>query len=294
MCAGWLSLYYNLLAMEKNGQSVVEQLTEQLPAIKVKKVECRSSVICDDDNYQILWLEKGIGSIEVDAENLECFPCIILFLHPGKPVKLRFDSLQPKGWILKFTYDFFREQYLNGFNIQHADIYFSSGEIPRIVLSPKIGERINSLAEMIAEIMQSNIPNKEIAASSLLKTMLVYCDSKCNLRVMPESNNHYMSIVSRFKQFVSKNVDTFHQVSDYAAMMHLSPKYLNNVVKEVMGVNAKYVISEQLLIRSCRDLKFSNLSIKEISIQLGFSEPEHFSNFFKKNMGCSPIAYRQK
>ena len=262
--------------------------------ICVQKLDQRFSKITDPENYQILWLESGVKSIEIDFEELESFPCSIMFLHPGKEVNLRFDYLQPKGWMLKFSHDFFRQQYLEGFHIQHADIFLSSGEIPHIVLSPKIGDRINTLAEMIAEVMQSNIPNKELAASSLLKTLLVYCDSKCNLRVMSGSNNHYLSIVSRFKHLVSRKLDTCHQVADYALMMHISSKYLNNVVKEVMGVNAKYVISEQLLIRSCRDLKFSNLSIKEISIQLGFSEPEHFSNFFKKNMGCSPLAYRQK
>lgn len=261
--------------------------------ICVQKLDRRFNKITDPENYQILWLESGVESIEIDFEDLESFPFSIVFLHPGKKVNLQFNCLKPQGWILRFLYDYFKQQYLEGLQIQHADIFLSSGEIPRIVLSPKIGERINSLAEMIAEIMQSSIPNKELAASSLLKTLLVYCDSKCNLRVTANSNNHYMSIMSRFKHLVSKNLDTYHQVSDYAQMMHLSPKYLNNVVKEVMGVNAKYVISEQLLIRSCRDLKFSNLSIKEISIQLGFSEPEHFSNFFKKNMGSSPLAYRQ-
>ena len=262
--------------------------------ICVQKLDRRYGRITDPENYQILWLEGGVKKIDIDFEDLESYPCSIIFLHPGKEVKLRFDCLNPKGWLLKFSHDFFRQQYLEGFHIQHADVYFSSGEIPRIVLSPKIGERINSLAEMISEVMQSNIPNKELAASSLLKTLLVYCDSKCNLRLTTASNNHYMSIVSRFKHLVSQNLNNYHQVSDYAKMMHISPKYLNNVVKEVMGVTAKYVISEQLLIRSCRDLKFSNFSIKEISIQLGFSEPEHFSNFFKKNMGCSPLAYRQK
>lgn len=260
----------------------------------VQKLDRRYSKITDPENYQILWLENGVRSIEIDNEDLVSYPCSIIFLHPGKEVNLRFDCLKPKGWILRFSFNFFKQQYLDGFHIQHADIFLSSGEIPRIVLSPKIGDRINSLAEMIAEVMQSNIPNKELAASSLLKTLLVYCDSKCNLWVTAGSNNHYLNIVSRFKHLVSQNLETFHQVSDYAQLMHLSPKYLNNVVKEVMGVTAKYVISEQLLIRSCRDLKFSNLSIKEISIQLGFSEPEHFSNFFKKNMGYSPLAYRQK
>ncbi len=263
-------------------------------SICVQKLDRRHGKITDPENYQILWLESGVKSIKIDFEVLVSYPYSIIFMLPGKEINLHFDSPQPKGWIIKFSYNFFKQQYLDGFHIQHADVFFANGEIPRIVLSPKIGERINSLAEMIAEVMQSNIPNKELAASSLLKTLLVYCDSKCNLRVSSTSNNHHMSLVSRFKHLVSQNLETCHQVSDYAQMMHLSPKYLNNVVKEVMGVNAKYVISEQLLIRSCRDLKFSNLSIKEISIQLGFSEPEHFSNFFKKNMGCSPLAYRQQ
>ncbi len=262
--------------------------------ISVRKLDNRHCKIQDPENYQILWLESGVKKIAVDAEELESYPYSIIFLYPEKEVRLRFECSPPKGWILKFSYDFFKQLYLDGLHIQHADIFFSSGEIPRIVLSPKIGDRINSLAEMIAEVMQSNIPSKELAASSLLKTLLIYCDSKCNLRVTAESNNHYLDIVSRFKHLVSQNLNTCHRVSEYAEMMYVSPKYLNNVVKEVMGVTAKYVISEQLLIRSCRDLRFSNLSIKEIAIALGFSEPEHFSNFFKKNIGSSPLAYRQQ
>ena len=261
-------------------------------SICVQKLTRHCRKISDPENYQILWLENGVKSIDVDLEDRESFPFSIIFIHPGREVKLRFNCFQPKGWILKFSRIFFKQQ-LEGFNIQHADIFLSS-EIPRIVLSPKIGDRINSLAEMIAEMMQSNIPNKEVAASSLLKSLLVYCDSKCNLHVTAGSNNHYLNIVSRFKHLVSQNLDACHRVSDYAEMMHISSKYLNKVVKEVMGVTAKYVISEQLLIRSTRDLRFTNLSIKEISLQLGFSEPEHFSNFFKKNIGVSPIVYRQR
>ena len=259
--------------------------------ICVQKLTRHCRKISDPENYQILWLENGVASIDVDFEDRESFPLSIIFIHPGREVNLRFNCFQPKGWILKFSRLFFK-QHLEGFNIQHADI-FLSGEIPRIVLSPKIGDRINSLAEMIAEMMQSEIPNKEVAASSLLKSLLVYCDSKCNLHVTKGSNNHYLNIVSRFKHLVSQNLDTCHRVSDYAEMMHISSKYLNIIVKEVMGVTAKYIISEQLIIRSTRELRFTNLSVKEISLQLGFSEPEHFSNFFKKNIGCSPLTYRR-
>jgi AraC family transcriptional regulator, transcriptional activator of pobA len=277
---------------EKTG--IITQPHDLSGFISVKKLTRRNHTITDPENYQILWLENGVKSIDIEYKSRESFPFSIIFLHPGKEVKLRYNCFHPQGWILKFSHIIFKQLHLNGFNIQHADILLSSDEILHIVLSPKIGERINSIAEMIAEMMQSNIPNKVVAASSLLETLLIYCDSKCNLPVTASSNNHYLDIVSRFKHLVSQNLTTSHLVSDYAEMMHVSPKNLNNIVKEVMGVTAKYVISEQLLIRSCRDLRFSNLSIKEISIQLGFSEPEHFSNFFKKNIGCSPLAYRQQ
>ncbi len=270
----------------------VDEFKDSSAFICVQKLTRHHLILSDPQNYQILWLEDGVGSIDADYEKLESFPFTILFIYPGKEVSLRFNCFQPKGWLIKFSRLFFK-QHMEGFNIQRADIFFS-GEIPCMVLSPKIGDRINSLAEMINEITQSKIPNKEIASSSLLKSLLIYCDSQCNLHITTNSNNHYLNIVSRFKHLVSQNLDTSHRVSDYAELMHISPKYLNKIVKEVMGVTAKSIISEQLLIRSTRELKFTNSSVKVIASQLGFSEPEHFSNFFKKYVGCSPLTYRQR
>ncbi len=262
--------------------------------ICVQKLNRRHTQICNPENYQILWLESGVKSMITEFEKVKSLPYSITFIHPGKEVNLQFNCLRPRGWILRLPLGFFNLHYFGDLHIQYADLMLYSGETPSIVLSPKIGERINSLTEMIAEVMQSNLPNREIAALSLVKTLLVYCDSSCNIPVKASSNNHYLSIVSKFKHLVSQKLNIYHRVTDYALLMHLSPRYLNNVVKEVMGVNAKSIISEQLIFKSCRDLKFTNLSIKEIAIQLGFSEPEHFSNFFKKKMGCSPMTYRQK
>jgi AraC family transcriptional regulator, transcriptional activator of pobA len=276
----------------KGKVGVIDEFRDSSAFICVQKLTRHHLKFSDPENYQILWLEDGVGSIDADYEKRESFPFTILFIYPGKKVTLRFNCFQPKGWIIKFSRLFFR-QHMEGFNIQRADIFFS-GEIPGMVLSPKIGERINSLAEMINEIMQSNIPNKKVASSSLLKSLLIYCDSKCNLQITAKSNNYYLNIVSRFKYLVSKNLDNSHRVSDYAELLHISPKYLNKIVKEVMGVTAKSIISEQLLIRSTRELKFTNSSVKMISSQLGFSEPEHFSNFFKKNVGCTPLTYRKR
>jgi AraC family transcriptional regulator, transcriptional activator of pobA len=270
-----------------------KEIADALDFLQVRKLDRRNYQNLIPGNYQIIWMQSGVSSITLDYNTAECFPYTILFLTPRMIPRLKFTCSEPDGWIIEFSASFFRDNYIADFNIRSIEIY-PGNEIPLIVLSPKIGVRINSIAEMISELLQSQIPNKETAAASLLKTLLVYCDSKCNIKMKNNSNNHHINTVSTFKQLVSKHLQHNHQVADYAAMMNITPKYLNQVVKSVMGVTAKSIIQEQLIIQACRDLKFSNYSIKEIAINLGFQEPEHFTNFFKKSLGYPPLTYRRK
>jgi AraC family transcriptional regulator, transcriptional activator of pobA len=278
-----------------NIQAMIETI-EATSSIRVKRLDRNNYKDTDLNNYRLLWLEKGVDSLKLDHEIHPNIPFSIVFVHPGKKIRLRFACDQkPVGWILQFPVSFFRDQHLISLNIiHHADVFISQGEILRIALSPKIGKRINVIAEMIAEMLQSNIPNRELAASALLKTLFVYCESSCNIKLNKKNSTHHISLVSKFKHLVAHHLTTQHQVCDYARALHITPHYLNQVVKTVMGVTAKQVIQEQLLMQACRDLKFSSDSVKEISIRLGFSEPEHFSNFFKKAIGSSPLLYRQK
>jgi AraC family transcriptional regulator, transcriptional activator of pobA len=260
----------------------------------VRRLESRRRCFTDPENYSILWAAKGLESITVDLKTIPSCENAIIFLAPGKLIHMKTSQKDElKGWILSFSKElFWEEQQLNNFNIRNIELFSLNGKIPQIALSPKIGERVNNIAEMINELLGSGIPNKEMGVASLLRTLLVYCDSACNIKLDLGSNNHDIGIVTQFKQLVSNNFMDNHQVSHYAEMMHISPKYLNQVVKRVMGVTAKSIIREQLVIRACRDLKFSSGSIKEIAVRLGFSEAEHFSNFFKKEVGCPPSAYR--
>jgi AraC family transcriptional regulator, transcriptional activator of pobA len=262
--------------------------------LNVRRLESKNPNYTDPDNYQIFWITNGIESITVDLEEIPFYKNTILFLTPGRVVKLRFLKEPPAGWILGFSREFFKNQDLEGLNIKNADIFHGYNEMPRIVLSPKIGDRIHSIAEMIAEFAGSKIPNKEVAISALLRVLLIYCDSNCNIKPACNSNRQDVNFVSLFKFHVSRNILHCHRVSQYAELMNVSPKYLNQKVKRVLGTTAKSVIQEQLIIQAARDLKFSNESIKEIAFKLGFVEPEHFSHFFKKGTGFSPTFFRNR
>lgn len=262
--------------------------------ICVHRLDRRNRKFNDQDHFQILWMADGVTDLKVNHEPIKVYPNTIALIAPGSLLAMNYTCHPaPRGWILSFPGDYFLERPFGNFKMKDLIIYNGDGKVPVMVLSPKIGHRVNALAEMIAELNASQIPNREDAVASLLNTLLIYCDSKCNVEVNASSNSRELNIVGKYKQLVAGHFHEKHQVGDYAGVMYLSPKYLNQVVKRVMGVSAKSVIQEQLLIRACRDLKFSGESIKEIAANLGFSEPEHFSHFFKKATGKSPTYYRQ-
>lgn len=259
--------------------------------ITVNKFDSHNDCLCESDYYMILWMKEGVASISIDFDKFTAATNSIWFITPGKKVTLDFES-DPGGWIIKFSKDFFNSQIHENLIIKDVALFTNFGEIPKIILSPKIGDRVHALAEMIDELIGSAIPNKEHAINSLLKTLLIYCDSKCNIRITHENNNGKIQIVTTFKDLVNKHYKSIHKVSEYASMMNISSKYLNQVVKEVLSVTAKSLIQEQLTIHARRELKFSNSSIKEIAFDLGFNEPFYFSTYFKNQVGCSPTEYR--
>lgn len=246
------------------------------------------------DNYsRILWILNGVERVALNEEEFTPYPNLVVFITPGIKLKLE-TSGQPEGWILRISQAYLNMLRHENFAIVNKQFPPHQNDILKLVLSPKIGKRIHSLVGMIDELAGSQNPKKENGINALLKAIFVYCDSKCNLNLNINGNRKEVNMVSRFKQLVTENYTRCHMVSDYANMMNITPKYLNHVVKQNMGITAKQVIQEQLIIHARYDLKFSNQSIKEIAFMLGFTDPYHFSSFFKDLVGTSPTQYRDK
>ena len=259
--------------------------------ISVQPFDVSRTDYSSTDYYQVMWLKQGFGTVVVDLEEFEASPNTICFLTPNRFIRVSY-KYGVEGCVLSFSKVFFQDLVQVDMNIKEAALLSLFEPIPKIILSPKIGERVHHIAEMIDELCGSEIPNKEAAVASLFKTLLIYCDSKCNIRLNGNLNQNKIRLVTTYKELVAKHFTKTHLVNEYANMMNISPKYLNQVVREILGVTAKSIITEQLLIKARHDLKFSNHSVKEIAFGLGFSEQFHFSNFFKREFGVSPSKFR--
>ncbi len=82
-------------------------------------------------------------------------------------------------------------------------------------------------------------------------------------------------------------------VSFYANMQHITPRYFSTIIKEKSGNSALQWIVQMVITEAKQLLEGSDLSIKEIASQLNFPTQSFFGKYFKQYVGISPKEYRK-
>ena len=75
--------------------------------------------------------------------------------------------------------------------------------------------------------------------------------------------------------------------------MHLSPKYLSNLLRVLTGQNTQQHIHEKLIEKAKEKLATTDLSVSEIAYGLGFEHIQSFCKLFKKKTDLSPVDFRR-
>ena len=104
-----------------------------------------------------------------------------------------------------------------------------------------------------------------------------------------------------FKRFITlaskamaEELNPSRSIQYYAEMLNVSPKYLTHVCKICSGETAKAIISKMLIKRIETLLLYSDMSIKEIAMQLGFPDVSNFGRYVKAQLGNAPRLIRAK
>lgn len=75
---------------------------------------------------------------------------------------------------------------------------------------------------------------------------------------------------------------------------HYSASYINSIIKKYSGMNLFDYRMTFCMLRAALLLSTSQISIGEIMESLGFSNPTHFYNVFKKSYQMTPLQYRKQ
>ncbi|MCQ2139002.1 MAG: AraC family transcriptional regulator [Bacteroidales bacterium] len=101
------------------------------------------------------------------------------------------------------------------------------------------------------------------------------------------------SRVVRMIEMIDKNCDFSLPIEYYAELIRVSPRHLSRMMKEQMGTSFSTYVRNKVLSTAKELLLNSSLSVKAISVKLGFSEMSNFSRLFKKETGHTPTEYRR-
>ena len=77
-----------------------------------------------------------------------------------------------------------------------------------------------------------------------------------------------------------------------AAEVCMSPSYFSSVFSKEMGKTFIEYLTEVRMEKAKQYLVCSSMKTSEISYEVGYKDPHHFSYIFKKTQGCTPKEYR--
>jgi AraC family transcriptional regulator, transcriptional activator of pobA len=109
-----------------------------------------------------------------------------------------------------------------------------------------------------------------------------------------ESATRSSKLANRFKHLVEINFTEMREVQQYADKLHITAKYLSDVVKETFGKTPREMINDMLLLETKVQLVSTDKTITEIALDLNFNDQSHFNHFVKQHTGYSPLELRKK
>jgi AraC family transcriptional regulator, regulatory protein of adaptative response / methylphosphotriester-DNA alkyltransferase methyltransferase len=89
-----------------------------------------------------------------------------------------------------------------------------------------------------------------------------------------------------------RTLDMF-EIRDIAAIMHIHPTHLSNVIKLTTGKAPCYFFEEKIMAHAKNMLMDSSKTISQIAITLTY-DPSNFTKFFKHFSGFTPKQYREQ
>ncbi len=102
------------------------------------------------------------------------------------------------------------------------------------------------------------------------------------------------NIIKTAKDYIDAHYDKDISLDDVSRVVNISPYYFSKIFKEECGLNFIEYLTNIRIDKAKNLLENSNLSIKEICISCGYSDPNYFSRSFKKNVGYTPTEYKER
>ena len=105
--------------------------------------------------------------------------------------------------------------------------------------------------------------------------------------------SHHDEVILEAQQWLRDHLSEPESIAELATRLRLSNRTLGRRFKQATGVSPLAYLQNLRVAEARSLLRSSNLSIGEIAWQVGLQDASHFSRLFRRQVGMTPLQYRQ-
>lgn len=244
--------------------------------------------------YHLVLFTKGGGYHTIDFNRYAVQPGELYFMVPGQVHSWAFEG-EMDGYVVNFSEGLFSSfladsQYLERFP------FFSGDAAEQIIMlsGPELQEGRAILEQVVVEVRGMELLHDDAVRVQLLKLFILAARNAGADKGAPGKTPPNLLVLRNFRKLINLHYTQYKLPKDYAAMLYVTPNYLNALCKDLLGKAAGELIRERILLEAKRQLVNLKAGIAGIGYSLGFTDNSYFTKFFKKYTGMTPEDFRRE
>ncbi|RAJ91060.1 helix-turn-helix protein [Larkinella arboricola] len=249
--------------------------------------------------YKIAYKPKLTGKLRYGQSYYDFDEGGLLFAAPGQLVGSPDNDVSAcSEYTLLIHPDFFLGYDLARTIKQYGFFSYSTRET--LHLSEEEKETIFSIFKMIEKELSSRIDDfSQDVVISQIELLLNYANRFYKRQfITRKAVNH--NLLQKLEELLDHYFDQESSLSQglpsvgyLADHLNLSPSYLSDMLRSLIGQNAQQYIHDKLIEKAKEKLSTTDLSVSEVAYALGFEHSQSFSKLFKSKTNLSPLAFRR-
>jgi AraC-like DNA-binding protein len=245
-----------------------------------------------EDFVKIAFVRAGVKTI-IDFKEYQLERDALFFINSGQ--YFHFDA-RSTGTVIYYNRDFYCVEIHDAEVACDGLLFHNIYEIPAIFMDEETSMSMLQIIDEIKSEFEETDNNTEDMLRLMLKKIIIKAVRiwKSSPKMAIEDVQRNAEFSRRFSQLVEAHYHRLHTVSEYAALLNITPETLNKRITKYSGFAPNELIKKRITLQAQRLLAHTTLTVKEIGYTLGYEDPSYFVRLFANHVQTTPQSFRQQ